>query len=65
MKPTVDELIHDWIENRGWPIFEIRVGPARCWKRCRKMHAYVVSVCGDTAVKFTYERPCDVHWEGK
>ena len=69
MKPTVDDLIHDWLENRGWPLFDgIRVGPARCWRRCRKLHAYAVSVLDEDGTllrSWTYERPCDVHWEGK
>jgi len=60
-KPTVHDLVYDWIENRGWPVHEIRLGPARCGiGRCRKNHAYARSVIADITT-WEYERPCDIN----
>jgi hypothetical protein len=61
----IHDLIRDWIENRGWPVHEIRLGPARCGiGRCRKKHAYARSLkphgYGHCTV-WVYERPCDIN----
>lgn len=64
--PTIEELISEWVDTHGRPIWGgIRIGPGRCGiGRCMAMHAHAVTV-KNGGISWTYERPCDGHWSGR
>jgi len=64
--PDIVTAVSLFIQAFGWPETEIKIGPYRCNRKCRKAHAYAWSEIHnapkrEAMVVFRYYRPHSDH----
>ena len=57
-KPIVT-IVTEYLTTKDWPPVGEWLGPGSCGGRCRKAHAWAVSIIGAESLHVIYyERPC-------